>query len=503
MKGPGDDIKAVGMSELPIESEIPTTSPAVRVMQNTAAVFISRMVGLVFAGFANFLLIRYLGVDRLGQFGAIYAYLSLFVWLASFGVAPLLAREAAQNRKDAASIFYTAILTSAGFAVVTAAVALAIAPLVHLSGQLLPLLAIASVEILILVPITLPSVIFQVDMKQWYSSGFSVARQVAWLLILVGLYWAGAPLLYVIVGRLAAAMVEAGLNWYFGHKLLQSPRQFLTPTAIRLIKGGFLVTLTTVAVTVYSRIDQVMLHSMVNDHELGHYVAAVKISEMLEALPAAFISSLFPLLCVSVSDPPRFFRHLDIGYRYMVLAAAGLSVTICVGARPIVHLLGGAQYSASAPLLSVLIWSEIAIFFGSMLGNALLAAGLQKYTVWPTITGAGLNIVLNLYSIPRWGAMGACWATVISYWACWTIAFLPFREARGTLWAGLRLLAPITTLALAVAGLVFLVPVNDWIRLAIAAVGFVGLACLFGFARKQDLDFLRVAWKTRLGLRGA
>jgi PST family polysaccharide transporter len=246
-----------------------------------------------------------------------------------------------------------------------------------------------------------------------------------------------------------------------------------------------------------------MLHSMVNDHELGHYVAAVKISELLEALPAAFISSLFPLLCVSVSDPPRFFRHLDIGYRYMVLAAAGLSVTICAGARPIVHLLGGAQFSASAPLLSVLIWSEIAIFFGSMLGNALLAAGLQKYTVWPTIAGAGLNIALNVYFIPRWGAMGACWATVISYWACWTIAFLPFREARGTLWAGLRLLAPITGLALVVAGLVFLAPVNDWIRLAIAAVGFAALACLFGFARKQDLDFLRVAWKSRLGMRRA
>jgi PST family polysaccharide transporter len=503
MKEPTEFVAAGNVGESLAGAPPPATSESLRVMQNTAVVFISRVVGLVFAGAANFLLLRYLGVDRLGQFGAIYAYLSLFLWLASFGVAPLLAREAAQNRKATGSIFYTAILTSAGFAVATAIIALVVSPIVHLDGKLFPLLAIASVEILVLVPIGLPGVIFMVELKQWYSSGFNVARQVAWLVILLGLYLAGAPLVYVILGRLAAAMLEAGLNWYFGHKLLGSEREFLTPTAIRLVKGGLIVTLTTVAAAVYSRIDQVMLHSMVNDHELGHYVAAVRISELLEALPAAFISSLFPLLCVSVSDPSRFYRHLDIGYRYMVLAAAGLSVTFCVGARPIVHLLGGAQYDSSAPLLSVLIWSEMAIFFGSMLGSSLLAAGLQKYALWPTISGAVSNILLNLYFIPRWGALGACWATVISYWTCWTLAFLPFRGARAILWAGLRLLGPITALALAVAGLVFLAPVNDWVRIGMAAVGFSVLACLFGLARKQDLEFLRVAWKTRLGLRGA
>jgi len=270
--------------------------------------------------------------------------------------------------------------------------------------------------------------------------------------------------------------------------------------AKRLIQGGFVITLTTVAASVYMRIDQVMLHSMAGDTALGQYVAAVRLSELFETLPAAFVSSLFPLLCVSVADPARFRRHLDLGYRYMVLAAAAISVAICVGAPLIVRLYGN-QFSASAPLLAVLIWSEMAIFFGGMLGNGLCAASLERFAVYPMVAGAVVNVVLNIFLIPRWGAMGASWATVISYWMCWTVAFLPFRATRDILWTGLRLLVPITTIALLVTGAVFLLPVNDWYRLGMSVVGFASSACILGFARKQDLEFARTIWRTRLGTR--
>jgi O-antigen/teichoic acid export membrane protein len=183
----------------------------------------------------------------------------------------------------------------------------------------------------------------------------------------------------------------------------------------------------------------------------------------------------------------------------MILAGAGLSVACCLGARPIMHLYGGAKYADSAPLLAVLVWSEIPIFFASTFCNGLMAAGLQKLVLWPTVTGAAVNVVLNLYLIPRWGALGASWATVIAYWFCWTVVFIPIRASRDMFIIGLRLLVPITVLALAVSGLAFLIPGNDWIRFGAGIAGFALLACVFGFARKQDLEFLRAAWKTRLG----
>lgn len=472
----------------------------VRVMQNTVVVFISRGIGLLMAGTASILLTRALGPERLGEYAVIYAYLMLFGMLSSFGIGPILAREIAQNREDAGSIMFTAVCLASGFAVVTGGLALAISPQFHINGKLFPLLAIGAVEIFLLVPLSLSAVIFQVDQKQWYSSGFSIIRQAIFLAIVFAAYLAGAPLLYVILGRLAAAAVEAGLNFWTAQKFLGKPRKFLSSMARRLIHGGFVVSVVTIATTIYLRIDQVMVHSMVGDFALGHYAAAVRVSELFEALPAAFGSALFPLLCISLADSARFRRHLDIGYRYMVLAGAGLSVACCLGARPIMHLYGGAKYAGSAPLLAVLVWSEIPIFFASTFSNALMAAGLQKLAIWPTVSGAVVNIGLNLYLIPRWGALGASWATVIAYWFCWTVVFIPIRASHDMFIIGLRLLVPITALALAVSGLAFLIPGNDWIRFGAGTAAFALLACLFGFARKQDLEFLRAAWKSRLGM---
>ena len=133
------------------------------------------------AGAASVMLTRLLGPERLGEYAAIYSYLALFGMLSSFGIGPILTREIAQNREHAGSIMFTSMCLATGFAVVTGGLAVAISPLAHLSGTLLPLLAIAAVEIFLLVPVSLSSVIFQVDQKQWYSSGFSIVRQADFL----------------------------------------------------------------------------------------------------------------------------------------------------------------------------------------------------------------------------------------------------------------------------------------------------------------------------------
>jgi O-antigen/teichoic acid export membrane protein len=484
--------------EFPPKISSPPPSQGVRVLQNSAVVLASRGFGLAMAAAASFILARYLGPERMGAYGAIYAYLTLFLWIASFGLSSILMREAAQNREQAGSIIYTGVWISAGFAAATVLAALALAPILHLGGKLYPLVVIAAIEILLLVPFGLPSVIFVVDMKQWFSSGFSVIRQTLMFLIVVGLYRAGASLLYVVIGRLVVAAIETGLNWYVGRRFLAPPRKFHAPVARQLIGQGFTMALCMFTISIYTRVDQVMLHVMTNDRILGPYVVAARVSELFEALPAAFVASLFPLLCVSVADPQRFQRHLDLGYRYMTIAAAGICVVCCVGARPIMRLAYGSRYDASGPLLAILIWSEIAIFFASVVFNALLVAKLQKYTLWATVVGAVANLGLNLYLIPRWNATGAAWATVASYWAGWILALLPFGKTRHILAVGLRSVVPLTAIALAVSGCAFLLRMNAWGRMGIAVVAFSALILLCGFVRREDFTSFGLSWNSFL-----
>jgi O-antigen/teichoic acid export membrane protein len=474
------------------------TSDGVRVMQNTAVVFISRGLGLFLAGGASVLLARYLGVERMGEYGAIYAYVGLFGWLATWGFIPIAARECAKRRGEASSIVFTGVCVSAAFAVTTLIAALVLAPLAHMNGRLLPLLAIATVEIILLVPTGIPGVIFQVDQKQWYSSGFSLLRQGIFFAIVVALYLAGAPLLYVLLGRLTVAAIESGLSWFASQRFLVGPRRFLAPMGRMFIAHGAPIALSLLAYSVYLRIDQVMLHSMVGDRDLGPYVVAVRVAELFEALPAAFITSLFPMLCTSANDMARFNRYLELAYRYMVFAAAGLSVVLCVGARPIIHLLYGTNYAAAAPLLAILIWSEIGVFFGTVLNVGLLARNLQHYTPWPPVAGAVINIGLNLYFIPHWHAMGAAWATLISYWLCWPLVPVFFGPSRKLFWIGVRSLAGLTAIGLLVTGAAFLLPINDWARMGLAVCVFALITWQTRFIRWEDFKFLVVNWRGNL-----
>ena len=47
-------------------------------------------------------------------------------------------------------------------------------------------------------------------------------------------------------------------------------------------------------------------------------------------------------------------------------------------------------------------------------GRWLLAEGLQHYGLYYTAAGATLNVSLNLVLIPKFGALGAAWSTVVT-----------------------------------------------------------------------------------------
>jgi len=316
------------------------------------------------------------------------------------------------------------------------------------------------------------------------------------------LFRLGAPLIYVVAGRLAAAAAEATLTWKFSRKFLAPPRQFLKPIAGRLLRHGSVLAASALAVSVYMRIDQVMLHWMSSDHVVGEYAVGVRVSELFEALPAAFISSLFPLLCAHASDRERFERYLSIGYRYMVLAAATISIVISVTAKPLVVLLYGANFSAAAKPLSILIWSEIAVFFGSVLTNGVLAKGREAYIIVAAAAGALANVILNLYCIPRWQATGASWATVIAYSVSWFLALIPFGSIRDLLWPGLRTSVPIIATAVAIAIGTSYLAIGTWMRLLIALTSFAAVGTSLGFVKVADLRILQGSVKGLLGYDG-
>jgi O-antigen/teichoic acid export membrane protein len=65
-------------------------------------------------------------------------------------------------------------------------------------------------------------------------------------------------------------------------------------------------------------------------------------------------------------------------------------------------------------MLSIHIWSGVFVFLGIASSQYLLAEGYTKIAFYRTAAGALVNILLNLWLIPKYAGIGASIATLIA-----------------------------------------------------------------------------------------
>ena len=80
----------------------------------------------------------------------------------------------------------------------------------------------------------------------------------------------------------------------------------------------------------------------------------------------------------------------------------------------LVNLLYGVGYARAAALIPILMIAFVSICFGSLAGYMAPILRLNWRLALYSGAGAIANVVLNLVLIPRYGAFGSAWATVIT-----------------------------------------------------------------------------------------
>ena len=174
--------------------------------------------------------------------------------------------------------------------------------------------------------------------------------------------------------------------------------------------------LASLAITIYMRIDQIMLAKMLNDHAVGVYSVAVRISEIGYFIPMMLASTLLPSVARSREAGEAVYQQRRQHYFDLssVLALAIIIPCSLLSGR-LIHWLYGPSYQEAAGILLVHIWSAIFVFIGVARGQYLLLEGHLKFSFYATLVGAIINVVLNLVLIPLYGGLGAAWATLVAY----------------------------------------------------------------------------------------
>jgi O-antigen/teichoic acid export membrane protein len=187
-------------------------------------------------------------------------------------------------------------------------------------------------------------------------------------------------------------------------------------TIILLLREGWPLLLSSLSVILYMKVDQLMLKFMRGDLETGIYIAAVRLGELLHFLPTIICSTVYPsIVKARETDSHKYTERMQLlcDASYFIALALALSFTFL--AAPMVKILFGDAYMAAVPVVQVHIWSTIAVFLGVASSQWLLAEGLQVVSLIATAIGLVANLLLNLFLIPAYGALGAAIATTVSY----------------------------------------------------------------------------------------
>jgi O-antigen/teichoic acid export membrane protein len=105
-------------------------------------------------------------------------------------------------------------------------------------------------------------------------------------------------------------------------------------------------------------------------------------------------------------------RHLSF---WSMAAMASFVSLLALLAREVVGLITPGGYGTAAAVTSVLCLGTLYRTGAQTAGAVVLSSKTAAYRIWlASLPAALINIVLNVWWIPRWGALGACWATTVA-----------------------------------------------------------------------------------------
>ena len=158
----------------------------------------------------------------------------------------------------------------------------------------------------------------------------------------------------------------------------------------------------------------------------------MKVSEVWYFVPTAVAVSVFPgIVRMRLYETARVYqRGLQSLYDWMALYSYAVILVMLVTAPLVVAALFGPAFHGSVAVLRVHIISLIFVSLGMISTRWLVAEGLMAFSMITTLLGAVVNVALNLVLIPAFGAVGAAWATLISYAVAGYAALLVFQPLR-------------------------------------------------------------------------
>ena len=183
---------------------------------------------------------------------------------------------------------------------------------------------------------------------------------------------------------------------------------------ISILKQSYPFALLTLLMSLYSRIDSVMLERLLprGNVESGIYAQAFRIVDALNMIPFLFAGLLLPMFSKMIKNQEPTQPLVGFAFSLLFIPTFAFAVS-CIAFRvDLMQLLYHQHTDESSSVLGILMISFLLISINYIFGTLLTANGSIKHLNYISLIGVVISFVLNFALIPMHKSLGAAFANL-------------------------------------------------------------------------------------------
>ncbi|MEI7662392.1 MAG: flippase [Bacteroidota bacterium] len=209
--------------------------------------------------------------------------------------------------------------------------------------------------------------------------------------------------MFLITYRVIIFQFGYSITWKYHEGIMKS-----------MIKLGLVNAIAVFIMQLNYRLDILMLKKLSTLEEVGFYSLAMQVAEQLWHVPMA-IETIILSRSANSNDDRQVHRTVASIFRVSLMIGLAAGIVIFLVAPPLIPLIFGKEFTHSARLIQVVLPGILLLIGFRILNSRLTGMGKPQIAIYTFLPALVINFIANLFLIPRYGGIGAAWATNISY----------------------------------------------------------------------------------------
>ena len=407
----------------------------IKYSKNISWLFFERILRITVGLFVSVWVAKYLGPKQFGFFSYTLSFVGLFAFIATISHNSIVVRELVKNPNHNDEIVSTAFWLKIMGAMLGVLITLAISINLTSNDRFVNILILIIASSNIFHSFNVVDDYFQSKVMNKFVVITNVISLFLSSVIKIILILNDAPLIaFVWVVFFDNFILASGFIYFYiklNSKFKIKNLKFKSKTAILLLKDSWPLMISSAAILIHIKVDQVIIKEILGLEAVGQYAAAARVSEAWYFIPSVLTASFFPaIINAKKNNEDLYNSRLQKLYDIMVWVAIAIAIPMIFLSDWLIEILYGYQYSEAGNVLMIHIWAGVFVSLGLASNGWLICENLQKFLLVNTFIATITNIGLNYILIPKFGIVGAAWATIISYFLVGYLCLLIWKKTR-------------------------------------------------------------------------